>query len=110
MTINLYRDATPTLQADPMADDDLPLHLYSLKQALIYSASDTVDMRHHPSNIKKLRDALVQLEQKSQNHGRFFAYTANHGRHERMLEAGTIQHEIDQLFSHLEHLENAHRH
>ena len=106
MSIKLYRDAAPTLPADRHADDDLSQHLHSLKQALLNSATDATDMRHHPAMIKKLRHALMELEQKTQDHGRFFAYSAHHGRHERMLEAGTVQHQIDQLFSHLEHLEN----
>lgn len=94
---------------NPKTDDDLPHHLFSLKQAVIHhSASASVDMRQHPSMIQKLRDQLMQLEQQTQDHGRFFAYTANFGRHERMLEAGTIQYQIDQLYSHLEHLENGH--
>jgi hypothetical protein len=91
-----YRDSA--LETDFLDD------LHRLEQA-ISSSTDAADMRQ-PITLKKLRDALTQLEMKTLDHGRFFNYNAEHGRHERMLEARTVQHQIDQLFAHLDKLES----
>ncbi len=106
MINKVHRDTAPNNHApETSVTDDLFGDLQNLQQAIGVSL-ETTDMRQ-PVFFEKFRQALMQLEQKTQDHGRFFSYNAKHGRHERMLEAGTVQHHIDQLFCHLEQLENA---